>query len=78
MNDFLKWLLKFSLQAILWVFLLSIQVQGRPVFNHANEIFVQNTVVQTVDEELGDLWHRLTKTAEATFDKQESDEEKAM
>lgn len=78
MNDFVKWLLKFSFQAILWVFLLSIRVDGRPIFNYANEVFVQNQLVQTVDEELGDLYHRLSKTAKATFNKTEPDEEKAM
>ncbi len=78
MNDFVKWLLKFTFQAILWVFLLSIRVEGRPLFTYANEVFVQNTVVETVDEELGDLWQRLSKTAKATFDRTEPDEEKAM
>ena len=78
MNDMLKWLLKVVFQAILWVFILSIRVEGRPVFNYANEVFVQNALVKTVDEELGDLWYRLSKTAKTTFNKTEPDQEKAM
>ena len=31
MNDVLKWIVKFALQGILWVFLLSIRVDGNNV-----------------------------------------------
>ncbi len=78
MNDFVKWILKVMFQAVLWVFILSIKVDSRPIFNYANEVFVQNTLVQTVDEEMGTLWSRLSKTAKATFNKTEVDQEKAM
>lgn len=78
MNDLLKWVLKVSLQAVAWVFILSINVSGRPLFMHAHDTLVDNTLVHTVDEELADLWTKLSKTAQTTFSEQESDDEKAM
>ena len=67
MNEIIKWVLKFALYATFWVFLLSINFQGRTLFSYANETLVQNSVVQAVDEELADLWSRLKETARVTF-----------
>ena len=78
MNDALKWLLKVLLHAVLWVFILSIRWDGRPVFNYANEILVQNSLVRAVDDELGDLWYRLTRTAKATYREQTGQGEKTL
>ena len=78
MNDAVKWLLKVLLHAVLWVFILSIRWDGRPVFNYANELLVQNSLVRAVDDELGDLWVRLGRTARATFHRQSPDDGKAL
>jgi hypothetical protein len=72
MNDAIKWTLKVALQGVLWVFLLSITVSGRTVFEHAHGALVQNVLVQTLDEELGDLWTKLSRTAELTFSESEA------
>ena len=77
MNDIIKWVLKVALQGILWVFLLSISVSGRPIFEHAHATLVQNAFVQTLDEELGDLWDKLSRTAAVTFSKS-PEEDKAL
>jgi hypothetical protein len=78
MNDALKWLLKVALHAVLWVFLLSIKVDGRPAFTYANEVLVQNSLVRAVDDELGDLWYRLSRTAKTTFSKSNQEDGKPM
>lgn len=75
MNDIVKWISKVTLQGILWVFLLSITVSGRPLFDHAHSTLVQNALVQTVDEELSSLWDKLTKTAKVTFSEGQDDSE---
>jgi hypothetical protein len=67
MNDFLKWSVKTSGTAILWVFILSISVKGRTVFSYANEVLVQNPMVQMVDEELSEVWDKIYLTARRTF-----------
>ncbi len=78
MNDLMKWLGKTTLLMVAWVFILSINVSGRPLFYHANEVIVQNAMVAAIDEELGDLWYRLSNTASKTFNESEVPEEKAM
>lgn len=77
MNDFLKWLGKVMLTGVIWVFLLSITVGGRSLFSYANDILVQNALVQYVDEELADLWSKVKKTARVTFSEMTKVEEKA-
>ena len=54
MNDLLKWAGKLAIQAIFWIFLLSIKYHGRPFFYYANDTLVQNSMVQTIDESLAD------------------------
>lgn len=78
MNDMIKWVFKVALQGIVWVFLLSISVNGRTLFEHAHQTLVQNTLVQTMDEELGDLWTKLSRTASATFSEKSKNDDKAM
>jgi hypothetical protein len=77
MREHLKKLGKLSLTAILWVFILSIRVDGRTLFSHANEVLVQNSIVRAIDGELANLWYRITETAKVTFDKVTKREDKA-
>lgn len=78
MNDFFKWLSKVGLQGIIWVFILSISWNGQTVFQHAHEIFVQNALVRTIDEELAGLWVKVAKMARATFTKSEREKTEAL
>ena len=77
MREHLKKLGKFSLTAMLWVFILSIRVEGQTLFAHANGVLVQNSIVRAVDSERANLWYRITETAKVTFDKVTQREEKA-
>jgi hypothetical protein len=77
MREHFKKLFKLSLTAIMWVFILSIRVEGRTLFSHANEVLVQNSIVRAIDGELANLWYRITETAKVTFDKVTKREEKA-
>ena len=77
MNDFFKWCSKILITGVFWVFFLSITISGRSLFSYANDIFVQNTLVQYVDEELADFWSKVKKTARVTFSEMSEVEEKA-
>ena len=63
MRDLFKWVLKTGFVAFCWVLLLSIHIDGRPIFSYAHEIFVENEVVQSLDEELGQFIERFYATA---------------
>lgn len=78
MNDFLKWVGKIFLHCIMWVFVLSVQWDGKSLFYYANETLVQNQLVQTVDEELAQLWTKLSRTAKMTFSDSLPEEQKSM
>jgi hypothetical protein len=67
LNDVLKWCARTSLIAVFWVFFLSITWNSQPLFSYANEFFVQNDLVRYIDEELGDLWAKISETAKVTF-----------
>ncbi len=77
MNDFLKWCLKTTLIGAFWVFFLSITINGRSLFSYANGVLIQNSVVQYLDEELADLWSKITKTARVTFSEMSEGDKKA-
>ena len=69
MNDFIKWLFKALISMILWVFVLSIQWNGRPIFYHANDILVQNSLVRAVDSEIAEIWWQVTNKGEQAKEK---------
>ena len=75
MNDALKWVGKVLLQGVLWVFILSIRWNGHAtIYSSASEVLVQNTLVQTIDQELADLWSRASQAARLTFNKAREDD----
>ncbi|MBF0440774.1 MAG: hypothetical protein HQK54_02605 [Oligoflexales bacterium] len=67
MNDLIKFLIRHTLIGIMWVFILSFSIDGRPIFIPANRVLVQNSLVRMIDEELSLLWYKITKTARVTF-----------
>ena len=67
MNDLIKWALKTTVIGVFWIFVLSITFNGRPFFNYANGILVQNSLVMMLDGELAGLWDKALKTARITF-----------
>ena len=69
MNEIIKWLGKLAIHAVFWIFVLSIRWDGRTLFSYGHDTLVQNSFVQAIDEELADLWYRLSETAEVTFNK---------
>ena len=78
MNDLLKWAGKLAIQAIFWIFLLSIKYHGRPFFYYANDTLVQNSMVQTIDESLADLWQRLSRATKVAFTKTAPEEAQSL
>lgn len=66
-NDFMKWCCKSLFIAVVWVFILSINVNGKTLFTHSNEVLVQNEFVTLLDDELGRLWYKISETARLTF-----------
>ena len=78
MNDIIKWVGKFLLHLVFWVFVLSIRWDGRTLFSYAHNTLVQNSFVQAVDEELADVWYRLSETARVTFSESEKDDASKM
>lgn len=66
-NDFFKWLCKTTFIAVIWVFVFSINIKGKTIFSHSNEVLVQNQFVSMLDEELGRLWFKISETARLTF-----------
>jgi hypothetical protein len=67
MNNFLKWWLKTLFIGIFWVFFLSITINGRTLFSHAHGVFVDNAAVHFLDQELAELWDKVSETARVTF-----------
>jgi hypothetical protein len=78
MNDFFKWVLKVAAIGVLWVFILSIRWDGKMMFSYAHETLVQNSLVQAADQELADIWYRMSKTASVTFSKSQPEDNKEM
>lgn len=60
MNDLFKWLVKGVLSMIVWVFILSIRWNGRPIYYYAQDVLVKNSIVKALDAEIGEIWWRLT------------------
>jgi hypothetical protein len=67
MNQWLKWFGKTLLSAAMWVFILSINYQGKTLFSYAHDILVENTIVEALDRQLADIWHRVSEGTKAAL-----------
>ena len=54
MSDTTKKILRNFGIGVIWVYILSIKVYGRTLFGYANEILVQNQIVEAIDHTLAD------------------------
>jgi hypothetical protein len=59
--------LKFFGLGVLWVYILSIRVGDGTIFHHANDVLVQNQIVEAIDEQLAQGWESLTTKASNMF-----------
>ncbi len=59
------------------MFFFSISISGRSLFSYAHGVLVDNAVVHYVDQELADLWGKISETARVTFDQISNGERKA-
>lgn len=67
MGDRTKKVLKFLGVGVLWVYILSIRVGHETIFHHANDILVQNQIVEAIDRQLAETWDSISNKATDTF-----------
>ncbi len=67
MGDRTKRVLKFIGLGVVWVYILSIRIGNQTIFFHANDILVQNQIVEAIDRQLADSWDSLSTKASDTF-----------
>lgn len=67
LNSLLFWLIRTFLTALLWIFILSINIKGRTAFSYAHEVLVQNPVIEMLDDELSEVWERVYIAARKAF-----------
>lgn len=63
MSDRMKGVLKFFGLGVLWVYILSIRVGETTIFHHANDILVQNQIVEAIDRQLAEAYEGASKQA---------------
>ena len=54
---------KMLLQMVIWVFVLSIKIDDKLIFDHAHNFLVKNEVVAALEKQFSDLWEDVIKTA---------------
>ena len=67
MGSLIKWVGVNLLTALFWVFVLSIDYQGRTLFSYAHQIIIQNEIVQDLDDSLEDIWVKIYDTASLAY-----------
>ena len=61
--------LKLALQMVIWVFVLSVKVDNKLIFDHAHDFLVKNEVVATLQGQFNQLWDDVIKTAKIGVEK---------
>jgi hypothetical protein len=69
MSDRMKYVLRCLGVGIVWVYILSIRVGGQTLFHYANDILVQNHIVEAIDRQLAEAVQDVGTLASRTLDK---------
>jgi hypothetical protein len=69
MSDRMKNVFKCLVVGVVWVYILSIRVGGQTLFHYANDILVQNQIVEAIDRQLADTVQDARDLASQTFGK---------
>ncbi len=59
-KSILKKVLRWCGILALWTFAFSININGKPVFQYANEIMVKNALVQNTGSKIIEIWDKAT------------------
>lgn len=73
MKNFAKWLLRSLAIGVVWVFILAIEVKGQTVFDRAHDVFIQNRLVQAIDEQIVVAWDQFRAMARTALSDQEKE-----
>lgn len=60
-------LTRYALIFMAWIFCLSIRVGDQRIFDHAHGVLVDNRIVYAIDQELSDLWQRISMTVRGAY-----------
>ena len=67
MSDKSKKALQILGVGVIWVYVLSIRINGQTVFHYANDILVQNRIVEAIDRSFADAMDTIVHNAKLTF-----------
>lgn len=67
MQERLKAAARILLHGVIWVFVLSIRVDGRPLFHHAHNVLVDNQVVAGIQSEAARGFRAVRELAASGF-----------
>lgn len=67
MSDKSKKALQILSVGVVWVYILSIRIGGQTIFHYANDIFVQNRIVEAIDRSFADTMDTVVHSVKVTF-----------
>ena len=74
-KDLLAWVLKYCLQGVMWVLILSISWKGETLFERGHNVFVDNDLVELLNEQVEDIWVKVEKVFRISIAQVIKDEE---
>ena len=69
LRDVIGWILKQTLQLIFWVFILSIRINDRTIYDSAYDVLIDNEIVESIDEKSSELWYTFKDSVSSSFNK---------
>ncbi len=68
LGDVFRWTARLSVQLVVWVFVLSIKINGLTLFDHIHDVVVDNEVVEAADKKIEDLWEKVYHSVSIAID----------
>jgi|GEM_PF-4162181 len=66
-KDIFTWVLKITLQLIFWVFVLSIKINDRNLYDRAYDVIIDNELMHSIDEKATELWYNFSTSVKNSF-----------
>ena len=66
-KDIFTWVLKITFQLVFWVFILSIKVGDRNLYDRAYDVLIDNELMYSIDEKATELWYNFSTSVKDSF-----------
>lgn len=77
-SEIASFVMKALLSLVVWVFVLSVEIEDKMLFEHAHGFLVDNEIVTALKGQMNEIWEEVSQTAKKGIDNAPSSQKEVL